>query len=73
MKVCEEDKLKVKDFFRGPTERMNPDFADSAPKVADLADIWPYFGADKTGGFPLKIRHSLAGTPVFGYLSPWDP
>ena len=58
---------------RGRIGRMNPDLSDSAPKVADLADIWPYFGADKTGGFPLKIRHSLAGTPVFGYLSPWDP
>ena len=47
----------------GPTERMNADFADSAPKVADLADIWPYFGADKTGGFPLKIRHKAPKSP----------
>ena len=49
--------------YRGPTERMNADFADSAPKVADLADIWPYFGADKTGGFPLKIRHKAPKSP----------
>ena len=49
--------------FRGPTERMNADFADSAPKVADLADIWPYFGADKTGGYPLKIRHKAPKSP----------
>ncbi len=40
--------------FRVANQRMNPDFADSAPKVADFADIWPYFGADKSGRISAK-------------------
>ena len=41
-------------ILRGANQRMNPDFADSAPKVADFADIWPYFGADKSGRISAK-------------------
>ena len=33
--------------FRGANQRMNPDFAESAPKAADFADFWPIFPADK--------------------------
>ena len=32
---------------RGANQRMNPDFAESAPKVADFADFWPIFPADE--------------------------
>ena len=31
---------------RGANQRMNPDFAESAPKPADFADFWPIFHAD---------------------------
>ena len=31
---------------RGPSERINPDLSDSAPKVADLADFLPSSRAD---------------------------
>ena len=34
-------------LYRGANQRMNPDFAESAPKVADFADFWPIFPADK--------------------------
>jgi len=33
--------------IRGANQRMNPDFAESAPKVADFADFWPIFPADE--------------------------
>ena len=38
-------------FCRGPSGRINPDLSDSAPKVADLADFWPYFRADFPADF----------------------
>jgi len=58
---------------RGRIGRMNPDLSDSAPKVADLADFWPYFGADKTGGFPLKIRPKIPKKPQSPKKAPKSP
>ena len=39
--------IKKKGKCRGANQRMNPDFAESAPKVADFADFWPIFPADE--------------------------
>ena len=51
--ACEPDKERCHytrlhyTQHRGANQRMNPDFAESAPKAADFADFWPIFPADK--------------------------
>ena len=46
-KPAQSTVLSLTAMSRGANQRMNPDFAESAPKVADFADFWPIFPADE--------------------------